>query len=289
MNNINKYISLIEWADREGLDHSNARRKAREGKIKSAVKVGRNWMVHEDEKDVDHRFVHKLTKKEIEELKEKEGDFWFLQIGHQPHMDDGVRDAKIVVTHHQNKRMSIGQYSGEWKLIFYSKKYPNMYNYYPYMEEVGDFSSTPEKTLAWCDAKRRIVQNIYVFEQDGKSYITTDRYFPFGDLAASGLAFYDGQSLEDNDLPDYTDEETDILLLQLERELKEANVCLNQTYWTFMLIDPQDSDLFATHLFRNESFFRNKEDLLEKIEEVKEAYKEFYNFEVVFRDDSYID
>ena len=50
------YITLKAWAEREGIDPSTARQKARRGSLKTVIKVGRDWLIDEEEKNVDHRF-----------------------------------------------------------------------------------------------------------------------------------------------------------------------------------------------------------------------------------------
>ena len=49
-------ISLVEWAQRKGIDPSTARHKAIKGNFKTAQKIGRNWLIDENEKNVDLRF-----------------------------------------------------------------------------------------------------------------------------------------------------------------------------------------------------------------------------------------
>ncbi len=48
-------ISLTEWARRNGIDPSTARHKALKGGFKTARKVGRDWMINENEKKTDNR------------------------------------------------------------------------------------------------------------------------------------------------------------------------------------------------------------------------------------------
>lgn len=42
-------ITLTEWARRYGLDPSGPRRKAQRGGFKTAVKVGRDWLIDANE------------------------------------------------------------------------------------------------------------------------------------------------------------------------------------------------------------------------------------------------
>ena len=48
-------ITIKEYADRNGLTHDNVRHKCQRGAYKSAVKMGRDWLISEDEPDIDHR------------------------------------------------------------------------------------------------------------------------------------------------------------------------------------------------------------------------------------------
>lgn len=50
------YITLKAWAEREGIDPSTARQKARRGALRTVIKVGRDWLIDEEEKNIDHRF-----------------------------------------------------------------------------------------------------------------------------------------------------------------------------------------------------------------------------------------
>lgn len=56
------YITLKAWAEREGIDPATARQKALRGGFKTAMKVGRDWVIDEAEKRTDLRF--KANKKE---------------------------------------------------------------------------------------------------------------------------------------------------------------------------------------------------------------------------------
>ena len=49
-------IALKEYCRRHSIDPINACRKAREGKFKTAVKIGRDWLIDEDEPYIDHRY-----------------------------------------------------------------------------------------------------------------------------------------------------------------------------------------------------------------------------------------
>ena len=48
-------ISLGEWARKNGICHATARQRAIRGSIKTAKKIGRNWVVEDYEVLVDHR------------------------------------------------------------------------------------------------------------------------------------------------------------------------------------------------------------------------------------------
>lgn len=48
-------ISLGEWARKNGISHATARQRAIRGSIKTAKKIGRNWVVEDYEVLVDHR------------------------------------------------------------------------------------------------------------------------------------------------------------------------------------------------------------------------------------------
>ena len=48
-------ITIKEFADRNGLQHDNVRHKCQRGSYRTAVKIGRDWLIDEDEKNVDRR------------------------------------------------------------------------------------------------------------------------------------------------------------------------------------------------------------------------------------------
>lgn len=48
-------ISIKEYAERNGMQHDNVRHKCLRGCYKTAQKIGRDWLIDEDEKDLDHR------------------------------------------------------------------------------------------------------------------------------------------------------------------------------------------------------------------------------------------
>lgn len=48
-------ISLAEYADRHDIDCSHLRANARAGKLQTAIKIGRNWLISADEPYIDHR------------------------------------------------------------------------------------------------------------------------------------------------------------------------------------------------------------------------------------------
>lgn len=66
-------ISLVEYAHRLGKSPIDMRRRAREGKFRTARKLGRDWVIDEDEPFVDLRVksgryigVHQRTYKRAE-------------------------------------------------------------------------------------------------------------------------------------------------------------------------------------------------------------------------------
>lgn len=48
-------ITLKEYAARNGRAHASARHMAQRGSFKTAEKVGRDWLIDEDEPYPDHR------------------------------------------------------------------------------------------------------------------------------------------------------------------------------------------------------------------------------------------
>ena len=48
-------ISLIQFAELHGITGASARRNAKNGKYKSARKIGRNWVIDKNEPIVDRR------------------------------------------------------------------------------------------------------------------------------------------------------------------------------------------------------------------------------------------
>lgn len=50
-----RLISLVEWATKNGIDPATARQRAGRGSFETAQKIGRNWVIDEDEKLIDHR------------------------------------------------------------------------------------------------------------------------------------------------------------------------------------------------------------------------------------------
>lgn len=59
-------ISLKQWAERVGIDPATARQKAIRGAI-PAYKIGREWLIDENEPNTDHRAngLSKRHKKDI--------------------------------------------------------------------------------------------------------------------------------------------------------------------------------------------------------------------------------
>lgn len=50
-----KLIGLPEWAEKHGISPCTARQRAIRGAFDTARKIGRNWVIDEDEELVDHR------------------------------------------------------------------------------------------------------------------------------------------------------------------------------------------------------------------------------------------
>lgn len=48
-------ISLGEWAKKNGITPDTARQKALRGKYETARKIGRNWVIDENEPNIDNR------------------------------------------------------------------------------------------------------------------------------------------------------------------------------------------------------------------------------------------
>lgn len=48
-------ISIVEYAERNGKNRSSALRMAQKGRFKTAKKIGRNWVIEEDEPYPDKR------------------------------------------------------------------------------------------------------------------------------------------------------------------------------------------------------------------------------------------
>ena len=51
----NNLIPLTQWTKQNNLDPRYCRRKAARGGYKTAVKIGRDWMIDKNEKNVDLR------------------------------------------------------------------------------------------------------------------------------------------------------------------------------------------------------------------------------------------
>jgi hypothetical protein len=50
-----KLISLAEYAEKHGVAQVTIRNKALKGGFKTAQKIGRNWVIEEDEPYIDNR------------------------------------------------------------------------------------------------------------------------------------------------------------------------------------------------------------------------------------------
>lgn len=49
------YITLKEWAEKNGITPDTARQRANRGAFQTAEKIGNLWIIKEDEKLIDHR------------------------------------------------------------------------------------------------------------------------------------------------------------------------------------------------------------------------------------------
>lgn len=52
-----KYITAVEYADRNGMSRVTVRQQCKRGSIPGAIKQGRDWFVPEDAKPVDRRIT----------------------------------------------------------------------------------------------------------------------------------------------------------------------------------------------------------------------------------------
>lgn len=50
-----KMITLKEWAEAHNIDPATARQRAGRGTFETAQKIGRDWVIDEDEDLIDHR------------------------------------------------------------------------------------------------------------------------------------------------------------------------------------------------------------------------------------------
>lgn len=48
-------ITIKQYAEQNGLNHSNVRHKCQRGSYKTAQKIGRDWLIDENEPDTDRR------------------------------------------------------------------------------------------------------------------------------------------------------------------------------------------------------------------------------------------
>lgn len=55
-------ISLVEYAQRVGISPDTARQRAGRGAYKTAVKIGRNWLIDENEQHIDGRKRDRIMK-----------------------------------------------------------------------------------------------------------------------------------------------------------------------------------------------------------------------------------
>lgn len=52
---IENYITLKEWAEKNGIHPDTARQRANRGAFQTAKKIGNLWIISKDEKLIDHR------------------------------------------------------------------------------------------------------------------------------------------------------------------------------------------------------------------------------------------
>lgn len=48
-------ITIKEYAAQNGLQHDNVKHKCQRGSYRTAVKIGRDWLIDSEEKDIDRR------------------------------------------------------------------------------------------------------------------------------------------------------------------------------------------------------------------------------------------
>lgn len=52
---IENYITLKEWAEKNGITPDTARQRANRGAFQTAKKIGNLWVINKDEQLIDHR------------------------------------------------------------------------------------------------------------------------------------------------------------------------------------------------------------------------------------------
>lgn len=52
---IENYITLKEWAEKNGITPDTARQRANRGAFQTAEKIGNLWIIKADEELIDHR------------------------------------------------------------------------------------------------------------------------------------------------------------------------------------------------------------------------------------------
>ena len=52
---MDNFITLKEWAEKNGIAHATARQRAIRGAFKTAKKIGNLWIIDKDEPLIDHR------------------------------------------------------------------------------------------------------------------------------------------------------------------------------------------------------------------------------------------
>ena len=58
-------ITIKEYAERNGLQHDNVRHKCQRGSYRTAQKIGRDWLIDENEPDRDRRITTGKYRKEV--------------------------------------------------------------------------------------------------------------------------------------------------------------------------------------------------------------------------------
>lgn len=94
-------ISLADWARREGIDPATARQKALRGTLKTARRIGRDWLIDESETNLDNRRKENKMKKYIVVVdgSERGGDA-FGQQQEFDNLEEAIQEAFWYFTKH---------------------------------------------------------------------------------------------------------------------------------------------------------------------------------------------